>query len=220
MPESINIIFPQPLPGDFHPKPRPGVSPPLFRGRHCDAQNFSRLLECQTYEIPQFDQLRLARIARREFFQRFVYRQQLVVWRGRGDVQVLPGHRRRASAAFGGLAAAGAIDENAAHRLGGDGKEVLASIPVWLCSRGDFQPRFMHESGGLERVLVAFPRQAMRRQPAQFIIDQRQQLRPRARIAIRRGPENFCDVGHAGRLAKQTMTSSLLLTVFFLAKRE
>ena len=60
--------------------------------------------------------------------------------------------------AFGGLTTAGAIHQDAAHRLGGGGKEVLASVPCALFPAGDPEPGFMHERRGLERALVRFAR--------------------------------------------------------------
>jgi hypothetical protein len=54
----------------------------------------------------------------------------------------------------------------------------------------------MHQSGGLQRLSRLFVRQPGGCQFAQFIIDQRQELFGRSRIASFKLPENLSEVGH------------------------
>ena len=54
----------------------------------------------------------------------------------------------------------------------------------------------MHESGWLERVSIPFTRQAIRSQPPQFLIDQRQQFQGGLGIAFGGGLQKLCDVTH------------------------
>jgi hypothetical protein len=53
---------------------------------------------------------------------------------------------------------------------------MLSTIPILLISAREFEPDFMHQSHGLERVVVLFARQPVGGQPPQFFIDQRQQF--------------------------------------------
>ncbi len=55
----------------------------------------------------------------------------------------------------------------------------------------------MNERGGLERVSTLLSRQPMRGKPAQFVIDQRQQFRRRARITVLNALQNLSDITHA-----------------------
>ena len=73
--------------------------------------------------------------------------------------------------------AAGGLDEDAAHGLGGGGEEVAAMVPLVAVGRAN-QPevRFVDEGGRLKRVAGRFGGQPGGGEAAQFVVDQRQQL--------------------------------------------
>ena len=67
---------------------------------------------------------------------------------------------------------------------------------VLVAVTGDLQPGLMHESRGLQRLsgfLIGHPDDG---ELAQFLIDQREQLIGRLRIARINGAEQLGDVGH------------------------
>jgi hypothetical protein len=72
--------------------------------------------------------------------------------------------------------AAGVVDEEMAHGLGGGGKKVGAIFERRVVPADETKPDFMHQGGGLEGVTGRVVRHFIRRQLAQFCIDQRQQF--------------------------------------------
>ena len=81
----------------------------------------------------------------------------------------------------------GVLDEDAAHRLGGGGEEVAAPIPAPVAAVADeAQIRLVDQRGGLEGLPRGFAGQASGGQPAELLVDQRQQSRGLLRIALLR----------------------------------
>ena len=74
------------------------------------------------------------------------------------------------------------VDEDLPHGLGGDVEEVtvIGIGPV----ADEPEVGLVHQGGGVERVIGAFPRQLRRGQPAQLVIDQRQELLGRPGVAV------------------------------------
>lgn len=102
-----------------------------------------------------------------------------------------------AAAVFVALLATCLLDENAAHGLGGRGKEVPAAIPVLRLVRiHKAKIGLMHERRCLQRLPGIFPRQAQGCQFPQFVVDQRQQQLRGSRVASFDCAENLRDVGH------------------------
>ena len=64
-----------------------------------------------------------------QFVERFADGEKLVVMGWRGKVSVLKVHPMLAAAMAGGALAAGALDENPAHGLGGSAKKVRLFNP-------------------------------------------------------------------------------------------
>jgi hypothetical protein len=87
------------------------------------------LLERHPDEVTQLDQLGFAHVRYREFHQCIVHGQQRVF--ASGSIQFVRVGTRFTRTALGSPTTTGAIDEGAAHRLGG-GKQVLPPIPVML----------------------------------------------------------------------------------------
>src|SRR5262249_34666889 len=73
--------------------------------------------------------------------------------------------------------APGVFDENPAHRLRGGREEMGTTVPV-LHRLGidEAEIGFMDEGRGLERLPGLFAGQPLRREPAQLVVDQRQEL--------------------------------------------
>ena len=101
------------------------------------------------------------------------------------------------AAALPGGFAAGTINKDAAHCLGGRSKEVAAAIPVARLFRIDqAEVRFMHQGRGLKRLPGLFLRHPFSSQFAQFVVDQRQQLLCGVRVALLDGSQDAGDIGH------------------------
>ena len=73
-------------------------------------------------------------------------------------------------------AAAGALDENTAHGLGGGGEELGAILPAPICVADEAQPSFVNQGGGLHRVPMLLPGNPGPGQTPQLGVEQRQQL--------------------------------------------
>lgn len=71
-------------------------------------------------------------------------------------------------------------------------------LPAGLLITAEPQPGFVDERGGLERVPSGFTRHAMRRQPPQFVIDERQQFADRRGIARPGALKDQRNVAHVG----------------------
>src|SRR5258708_38600798 len=93
--------------------------------------------------------------------------------------------------------AAGVLDQDAAHSLGRGGKEMAPAVASALCISAD-QPEvcLVHERRGAERLPRLFLSQLRRRQLAQLVVDQRQELLGGARVALLDSGQNARDLTH------------------------
>ena len=93
--------------------------------------------------------------------------------------------------------AAGLFDEDAAHGLGRGGEEVAAAVPVLGLLRVH-QPQvgLVDQGRGLERLAGLLLGQLLRRQLAQLVVDQRQQLLGGVRVALLDGGQDAGDIAH------------------------
>jgi hypothetical protein len=121
------------------------------------------------------------------------------------DEVVIPGHgineifgkvnAQPSAAVFVGLFAPGLIYEDAAHGLGGGGKEVAAAVPRMVCRCIDkSQVGFMHKCRRLERLSRFFLCQPLRREFAEFVVNERQQLLGSVRFALFDGGQDAGDI--------------------------
>ena len=85
-----------------------------------------------------------------------------------------------------GVLPAGALNENAAHRLCGRREEVGAPVPFLILVPNQPKPGFVNERGGLQRMTLRFVGHLVRGQAPQFFIDQRQQFIGGSGIALLR----------------------------------
>ena len=122
-----------------------------------------------------------------EGFKRLVDEEQFgVVGRARGQIKagVAGAELLQAAAVLLGQLAACAIDEDAAHGLGRGGEKVRAVGPRGLPVAAQPQPRFVDEGRGLQGLAGRFAGHARGGEPAQLIINERQQLVRSRRIAL------------------------------------
>jgi hypothetical protein len=68
--------------------------------------------------------------------------------------------------------------------------------PVLVLRTGEPQPGFVNEGGGLKCLARGFVRHFARGELAQFVVNQRQQLRRGTRITGLGGIQDFLDVSH------------------------
>ena len=101
---------------------------------------------------------------------------------------------------FLGTFAAGVVDEDAAHGGRRCREEVTAVIEDEACVGLAHQPQvgFVNQTGGVERLARFFLGHLPSSEPAQFVVDQRQKLLNRPRVA---GGDLRQDVGDVGHLA-------------------
>jgi hypothetical protein len=102
-----------------------------------------------------------------------------------GDFHLIQVKTLPAAAAFEPPPAANLLDQDAAHGLGSRGEEVATAIPVLrLLDTHQPEVRLMHQGGRLEGLAGLLLRQALGRQPAQLVVDQRQQLLGGVRFTV------------------------------------
>ena len=149
-------------------------------------------------EVAQLHQLGFARVVRGESIEGFVDGEEFVVLFDRcGDLDVVRVHVLGAAAVFGGELAAGAVDEDAPHGLGGGAEEVGA---VFKALVAEPQPRLMDERGGLERVAGLLAGHLRAGELAQLGIDLREQRAGGVGFAAVDGVEEEREVGHGGAI--------------------
>src|SRR5262249_28798499 len=91
----------------------------------------------------------------------------------------------------------GRVGGERADGVGGGGEEVAAAVPVPGRLRvHEPEVGLVHQGGGLERLAGLLPGQAMGRQLAQLLIDQRQELLRRVRVALLDGPQDARHLAH------------------------
>jgi hypothetical protein len=156
-------------------EPGAGEGPFAVGGGPGQAQRGGRLLDRQAGKHPRFDDLGGHRLLGGQPFQGVVQLQEPLIGGGGGRLEALEGKARRQ------LLAPRRFDEDAAHGLGG-GRHFLAAVGKVLIPDQP-QVRLMDEGRCLQRLPRLFAGQLCRRQPAQLVVDKRQQLRGGVRVA-------------------------------------
>ena len=88
--------------------------------------------------------------------------------------------------------------ENASHGLGRGGKEMAATVPLLgLLDIDQPEVGLVDQGGRLQRLAGRLLGQLPRRQPPQFVVDQRQELLGRLRVALLDGGQDARDVVHS-----------------------
>ena len=169
-------------------------------GRLGNTEGLRNLLVFQPGEVAQLDNLGFLRRGRRQLFECFVNSQNGIVAIFRGEGDVLPVHFLQTAAVPNTGLFARPFDQNPPHGLGRGAKEVAATIPTLLASSSQPQPRFVNECRSLQCLLWRLTRHFCRRQFAEFLIDQGQQLLGGLGIALVHPVQNLRDVAHSSEL--------------------
>jgi hypothetical protein len=146
------------------------------------------------------DQLSGLRLYRHQPGQRLVQRQQVFGALRGSDGEAIEVEPLAPAAPLDAAASAGAFDEDAAHGLGGGGEEVPAAVPRRrLVHVHQAKVRLMHQRRGLERLPRLLLGEPLPRQPAQLVVDQRQQLIGGLGVALFDGGKDARDLAHAAQ---------------------
>jgi hypothetical protein len=138
--------------------------------------------------------MRFLRMLLRESVERFVQGKQFVVFGGRRDAIWVEVGTPLPASAFGRLMAARLFDENAADRLGRGGEEVTAALELLIADES--QIGFVNEGRRVERLARLLAGEPVRRELAELVVDERQQLRGSLLIAAIRRLEELRDGRH------------------------
>ena len=165
------------LPPSLNALKKPGsrVGPLALNRLHRDAVKCRNLLQLQTDEEPELHHLRLGCIQTGQLVKSIVHFKQTIVRRFSGGVEA--GHVNAL------LAAAmpqcpfppGILDEDAPHRLRCRGEKVTSAIPPLVSLARQPQPGLVHQGSGLQGLARRLLGHFGGSQPAQFLVDQRQQ---------------------------------------------
>ncbi len=162
----------------------------------------------QSAKIPKLDQVGRLGIVPLQFIQGKVECEQSV-----GSVIGRLGHLIEIDALAGaagleGVFVPSAVDKDAPHGFGGGGKEMAPTFPgLQLISVNNPQVGFMDQIGGLETLARRFPSHLLGREPAQLLVNQRQQLGRRLGIALVDGGEDTSEFAHSKHRVLQDDTS-------------
>jgi hypothetical protein len=185
-----------PLSFQFGVQPRPRESPITPHRRFGDPECIGNFLMIHADEITQLHDLRFARVLRGEFIESLVNGEHGVIGIFERDCHVLDVHALPFASVTEPALAAGAVNENAAHRFRGGGEEVGAVLPIRLRIAPKPEPGFMNERGGLKRLSGRFLRHFHGSDAAQFIIDEWEQFSDSQGIAVLRAFKNLSEVTH------------------------
>ena len=112
---------------------------------------------------------------RGQLIESVVHRQKLVILNRRDDFHLVDIQTFLPAAVPRRAFVAGAIDENATHRLRGRAEEVGAILPALILPT-DPNPRFMDERRRLQRLSRRLARHLLRSDPAQLCVNERKKL--------------------------------------------
>src|SRR5262249_21188977 len=156
------------------------------------------------------DQLGTGRIYLSQLVQGVVEVEQLVRRFRQGDVDVFEAQSPPAAAALEPAPVAGAVDEDAAHGLGGGSEEMPAAVPVpFLVVPDQAQVGLVNQGGGLERLSRLLVGQLLGGELAQLVVDQRQELLCGRGVALLDGGQDAGDFTHVGSLPRGNRLVSL-----------
>ncbi len=156
-------------------KPCTGSRPiPLHRSRS-NFQHLRNLLQGEPRKEAQFYDSALARVHFGEMVERLIEGEDINILSAGHHRRVLEGELADTAPAFRGAVAAGIVDKNLAHELGGNGKEMSAALPLGTAHPDQAKVRLMHQRGALKGVVWPFVPQLEVGPTAQFFVDQGEQ---------------------------------------------
>jgi hypothetical protein len=154
-------------------QPCTGKNPAAFHHRNGKAQGLGNFLVGHPTKIPKFHNLSVNWILLGKLLNRVVHSQQLII-PGRGrQIGILQFDALKLTAVALGLTPTRAIDEYSAHGLRGHSEEVCTVFILSLTSANQFQPRFMYQCSGLERLTRGFVGHLVASQSPQFVVYKR-----------------------------------------------
>jgi hypothetical protein len=184
-----------------------GPTPPHRRFRK--SQDLGNLGVFHAGEIAQLHNLRFGLGFRREFFERIMNRQDRGITILCRDRHVLQVHPFQSAAMPQPRLLPGTIDQNAPHGLGCSAKEVSATPPSGLLSRAHAQPGLMNQRRGLQGLTRGFPGHLYRRESAQFVVNQREELCAGFRTVTSGFARNARGVAHAATVSPDIVREKL-----------
>ena len=144
----------------------------------------------QAHEIAQFDDFRRRGVLGGQGIEGFMHGQNFILGNGQLDSGFVQFLQRLILAAFQTGLAPGLVNEDAPHGLGGRSEEMGSSMPLLTIRTGQSQPGLMHQRGRLQGLAWRFTGHFLRRELAQFLINQRKQVIRGGGIALRQRFEN------------------------------
>ena len=153
-------------------EPGAGVGPVILGRAGGNAEHYRRFIIGHTDEVTELHQFRLGFVLGGELVERLADGEELIVVSFRREVNCFNVHALLISAVTRGAFAAGAVNQNATHRLGGGGKEVGAVLKFCLSVIANkSEPGLVDERGGLQSLARGFVRHPVGRQAAQFFVN-------------------------------------------------
>ena len=177
-------------------EPGLGVGPPAFRRGFGDVEDAGGLFGREADEVPELHELGLLGVEGGEPLEGVVEGEELVVLDGRREVESVEFDVFGAGPVAEGALASGAVDEDAAHGLGGSGEEVGAILPMGLSVRAQPEPGFVDEGGGLECLAGGFAGHLLGGHLTQLGIDEFEETLGGAGVAAADRGEDLGDVTH------------------------
>lgn len=155
----------------------PGFGEALFAadGSHGDVEGEGGFIEGESAEEAEFDDFGFAGVLEGERIEGVVEGFEVAA-AGRGEANdFVEAKPFGTGAAFGAVAFADLIDEDLAHEVGSDAKEVGAAFPVGEFLGDEAEVSFVDEGGGLESGHVALAAEVSVSKAVQFLINERSQ---------------------------------------------
>ena len=146
-------------------------------------QRLGRLIEAQPAEEPALDDLRLPRVEAFEAIECLAQRNEVVERPLRGGIGVFDREDGRPGSTFRRTLAHRVIDEDVAHGARRDGKKMRAIAPVHAFDRQQLEEGFVNKFSRRQGVAGALAPKPVPGDPAQRVIDLRQQFPERSGIA-------------------------------------
>jgi eukaryotic-like serine/threonine-protein kinase len=182
-------------------EPGAGREPVALHGLGRHIERGGGLLERQPREEPTLDHLRRARTGRRQTIEGLVERVHIVLIRV-GEKTLNIGERkwRTPGPPLRALATARVIDQDPAHGLGSDRKEVMLILGRQSLPSGHQHIRLVHQSRRRERVALVFVPKLCPRERLELPIYERKDAIQRVGLAVPKAREPLRDriVGHCG----------------------
>ena len=174
-------------------------------------QNRGRLLQGQTGETAEFQQLGRLWILAGEPVEGFVEGKHLFSRVIDGNFKPIHVNSLSVATTFESSLVASPVNQNPSHGLGRGGKQMSPVLPLLdLLDVDQPQVDLMDQGRSLEGLAGLFMGQFLGGQPAEFVIDKREKLLGRLRVAFLNGTEDASDFMHKDTPKNSTQFSQVL----------